>query len=611
MRQQRMDDLDDMIAATSGGFLGLTAQCARCHDHKFDPITQRDYYGLQAVFAGVQHADREAPAPDSEKRRAEAESVKAELARVERELDDSEPLARPDLGAPRRLPVDPVRTVERLAPTPARAVRFTVQSTNNGIEPCIDELEVWTAGTSPRNVALATAGGKPTASSTYPNSDIHRLEHINDGRVGNGRSWISGVPDKGWVQVEWPKVATIDRIVWGRDREGKYKDRTPAEYYIEVATEPGQWRVVASSADRGASGRPSATSPERESLIRRRDELRERLGSLGATIRVYAGTFDQPGPTHVLRRGDPSQQLDRVAPSGIASVRPGFVTTSDAPELERRRGLARWIADPANPLPPRVLVNRLWQYHFGRGIVATPSDFGFNGDRPSHPELLDWLASEFLANGGRMKPIHRLIVLSAAYRRSSRGDERALAVDRDNRLLWRFAPRRLEAEEIRDAILAVAGTLDPTMGGPGYNPWKSNTNYVVVFNPRDDLGPDAFRRMVYQFRPRSQPDPTFGVFDCPDGGLVAPRRDVSTTALQALNLMNSPFVVDQSARFAARLARDAGPDPEAQASRAFALAFGRAPSAPERKAATGLIREHGSASLCRAILNANEFLSVP
>src|SRR5262249_38317225 len=151
-----------------------------------------------------------------------------------------------------RLPVDPLRNVERIAPTEARFIRFTVQATNNGIEPCIDELEVWTAGPSPRNVALASVGGKPLASSTYPNSDIHRLEHINDGRVGNGRSWISGVPGKGWIQIGWPEVATIDRIVWGRDREGKYKDRTPVAYYIEVATEPGRWRVVASSADRAS-----------------------------------------------------------------------------------------------------------------------------------------------------------------------------------------------------------------------------------------------------------------------------------------------------------------------------------------------------------------------
>jgi hypothetical protein len=174
-----------------------------------------------------------------------------------------------------------------------------------------------------------------------------------------------------------------------------------------------------------------------------------------------------------------------------------------------------------------------------------------------------------------------------------------------------MSPHRLEAEEIRDAILAVAGTLDLRLGGPGYDLWQPNTNYVVVFNPRDDPGPETFRRMVYQFRPRSQVDPVFGVFDCPDGGLVAPRRNVSTTALQALSLLNGRFVVGQAGRLAERLRRDAGPDSEAQARRAFALAFGRAPTDSERSAAASLIREHGGATLGRALFNANEFLFVP
>jgi len=591
----------------------MTAQCARCHDHKFDPIRQEDYYRLQAVFAGVQHADRDLPAPDADRRAVERDRATAELARIGRELDESEPLARPDLGAPGRLSVVPTRNVERFAPVEARSVRFTVQATNDGIEPCIDELEVWTAGASPRNVAAASAGGKPLASSTYPGSPIHRLEHVNDGRVGNGRSWISAVPGKGWVQVDWPDLVAIDRVVWGRDREGRFRDRTPSRYYIKVATAPGAWRVVASSADRAptGSGSPMPESPGRGDLIGRRDELRARIGQLSATIRAYAGSFSDPGPTHVLGRGDPAQPRGRVVPGGIASVNPALNLAADTGEADRRRALARWIADPANPLPARVMVNRIWQHHFGRGIVATPGDFGFNGSRPSHPELLDWLASEFLAGGGRMKPIHRQIVLSAAYRQSSRPDPGALAVDRDDRLLWRFAPRRLEAEEIRDAILAVSGALDLSMGGPGYSLWEPSTNYVAVFSPRSDLGPDAFRRMIYQFKPRSQPDPTFGLFDCPDGGLVAPRRNVSTTPLQALNLLNSRFILDQSARLADRLDREAGPDPGARAGLAFGLAFGREPSPAGRDAASALIRDHGGAALARVLFNANEFVYVP
>jgi hypothetical protein len=300
-----------------------------------------------------------------------------------------------------------------------------------------------------------------------------------------------------------------------------------------------------------------------------------------------------------------------VRPTAVAAVAPKLTIDPRAPEAERRKALARWIADPANPMPARVMVNRVWQYHFTRGLVATPSDFGFNGALPSHPELLDWLAATYMAGGWRLKPMHRIIVTSASYRQSSRLDKRAQAIDRDNRLIWRMSPRRLEAESIRDAILAVSGCLDTRMGGPGYTIWEKNTNYVAVYKPLTELGLDAFRRMVYQFKPRSQPDPTFGAFDCPDAALVAPRRNVSTTALQALNLLNGEFVVRQAACFAERLRAEAGSDPARQIDRGFRLAFGRPPSFAERAAAISLIASHGGSAFCRAIYNANEFIYVP
>jgi len=299
------------------------------------------------------------------------------------------------------------------------------------------------------------------------------------------------------------------------------------------------------------------------------------------------------------------------APSAVAAVGAPLNLPVDAPEGERRLALARWIGDPANPLPARVMVNRIWHYHFGRGIVATPSDFGFNGAAPSHPELLDWLASRYIAEGWRLKPIHRLIVLSAAYRQSSRIDPRAREVDAQNRLVWRMTPRRLEAEAVRDAILASSGLLDDRMGGPGYNIWEKNSNYVAIYKPRAELGPDAFRRMVYQFKPRSQQDPTFGSFDCPDAALVAPRRNTSTTALQALDLLNSRFVVQQSEAFARRIAAEAGPDPERQVERAFALALARTPTTAERSAGAALIRARGGPTFCRALYNVNEFVYAP
>jgi len=624
MKQQRADDLDDMITATGTAFLGLTVNCARCHDHKFDPISQKDYYGLQAVFAGVNHASRQVEASDLEERRARAAVVREEVARVDLELDGLEPLARVDADAPTRPMVDPRRNVERFAPIRARMVRMTILATVDPLEPCLDELEVYSAGPSPRNVALASEGGEASASSEYPGASIHKIVHLNDGRLGNGRSWISNVKGRGVATVSWPEPVLVDRVVWGRDREGAYRDRLPSHYVIEAAESSDAWRVVATSLDRipyqpGAAEAPAAAdlpaeaAARLEGLKKRRAELAAELDRLGDTIAVYAGTFSQPGPTHLLRRGDPMQPGDEVAPSAIAAVKPGWGWDGSpgAPEAERRLALARWIGDPANPLPARVMVNRLWHYHFGRGIVATPSDFGFNGAPPSHPELLDWLASRYVAGGWKLKPIHRLMVLSAAYRRSSAIDPAAREVDAQNRLIWRMVPRRLEAEAVRDAVLSASGQLDPSMGGPGYNIWEKNSNYVAVYKPRADLGPDAFRRMVYQFKPRSQQDPTFGSFDCPDGALVAPRRNTSTTALQALDLLNSGFVVSQAEAFARRIAAEAGPDPEKQAERGFALAFARTPSAAERAAGAALIRSHGATAFCRALYNANEFVYAP
>jgi mono/diheme cytochrome c family protein len=622
MRQQRADDLDDMIAATGQAFLGLSLQCARCHDHKFDPITQRDYYGMKAIFAGIDHSDREVPAPDADQRRTQRRQLQQELAAIDLELDATEPLARPDLGMPGRVAVNPVRNVERLTPVVARFVRFTVQATNNGIEPCIDELEVWTAGSEPRNVALAAAGAKALASSTYPNSDIHRLEHINDGRTGNSRSWISAVMGKGWVQIELPEPTLIDRIVWGRDREAKFSDRTATEYYIEIAENPGDWHVVASSADRlpwraeaPASLDPPGLSKEaqaqREALHKRRQVLITQLDQLADTMRIYAGRFRGPDEVQVLKRGDVMQPGDPAPPTVVDAVSPPLQMDPAAPEAERRKALARWLAHPRNPLPARVMVNRVWQFHFGRGLVSTSADFGYNGERPSHPELLDWLAAEYLANGGQLKPLHRKIVLSAAYRQASDLNQKALALDSQNRLLWRFAPRRLEAESIRDAMLSTAGTLDRRMGGPGFWIWEPNTNYVVVFKPLERLGPEHNRRMVYQYRPRSQHDQTFGSFDCPDAAFVTTRRNLSTTALQALDLLNSSFVLDQARALSQRIQHEAGEDAETQVARAFKLVYGRIPSERERTAGAELVRKSGTMSLCRALYNSSEFLTLP
>jgi hypothetical protein len=263
-----------------------------------------------------------------------------------------------------------------------------------------------------------------------------------------------------------------------------------------------------------------------------------------------------------------------------------------------------------NPLTARVIVNRLWHHHFGTGLVDTPSDFGVNGGRPTHPELLDWLASELMENGWSLKHIHRLILMSQTYRQSSTANEKAMSVDAGSRLLWRFPPRRLEAEALRDTMLAVSGKLDLKMGGPGFDLFEPNDNYVKVYTSRTDFGPAEFRRMVYQSKPRVELDNIFGTFDCPDAGQATAKRTVSTTPLQALSLLNSSFAIQQSGFLAERVQREAGGDVAEQCERAFLLAFGRKPDAEEADRAMALVREFGLSALCRALYNANEFIQI-
>jgi len=622
--QQRANDLDDMLATTSTAFLGLTVGCARCHDHKFDPITHKDYHAFQAVFAGVRHGTREVRPADYEQRLRDEPRIRRELAAVERGLADFEPLAKLETTAEnaQRRPVHPTGNVDRFAPQTARYVRFTTLGANQS-EPCIDELEVFSAESSPRNVALAAAGAKATASGVYRDgaAEIHKLEHINDGQFGNGRSWISNQDGAGWVMIEFAAPVSIDRVAWARDREGRFADRLPTKYKIEVASELDQWRTVASSDDRRPftpGAKPSPLSADQvgpdkaddfKKLQAERERLLDRLPLAGAQ-NVYAGTFEQPKTTKRLHRGDVMQPKEDVAPGSIVALGKPLELAMDAPEHERRLALARWIGDAENPLTARVLVNRLWHYHFGQGLIPTPSNFGFHGGTPSHLELLDWLATEFIAQGWSIKAMHRAMMLSATYRQASVSNAQAMTVDAGDRLMWRFRPRRLEAEPIRDSILWASGRLDTRMNGPGYDAFDPNDNYVHVYAPRTKFGPTEWRRMVYQQKPRVLQDSTFGEFDCPDASQVAPKRNVSTTALQALNLLNSPFLVEQSQEFAKRLRAEAGESAADQAKLAFRLALARAPSDDELANAVALIEAHGLESLCRGLYNANEFVYV-
>jgi hypothetical protein len=316
----------------------------------------------------------------------------------------------------------------------------------------------------------------------------------------------------------------------------------------------------------------------------------------------------------VFERGDAQRKGQRVKPASMSTltdVTKGFELAADAPEQARRMALARWIVAPDNPLTPRVLANRLWQFHFGTGIVATPSDFGYMGEKPSHPELLDWLARQLIAGGWRLKSLHKLIVMSQAYRQSSANREEAAAVDSDNRLLWRFSPRRLAAEEVRDTILQVAGVLDDRLGGPGFRLYQYSRDNVATYTPLDDFGPETYRRSVYHQNARASRVDVLSDFDAPDCAFSTSRRVPTTTPTQALAMMNHRFTVKMAAALADRLEKQAGAsDSAGKVESAFQLAYGRTPDADELTAAVKLINAHGLRAFCRAIMNSSEFIYV-
>lgn len=408
----------------------------------------------------------------------------------------------------------------------------------------------------------------------------------------------------------------------GRDRTGAYADRLATEYRIEVAGVSGAWRTVAESADRkpfqasGDAPEPfvaaellSGAAREAKRLLEEGKRLEADVARLSAERIVFAGKFREPDEIHVLRRGDPEQPKEEVGPAVPRAIGT-LVLASDTKEAARRKRLADWIASPENPLTARVMANRIWQGHFGVGLVDTPNDFGRNGSPPSHPELLDWLAAELLSSGGSIKHLHRLIVLSATYRQSTRHDEAAAAKDAGVRLLWRYPSRRLEGEAIRDAILCVSGRLGFEMGGPGFDLFDKRGG-LTGFVPVESFPKEGLRRMIYSHKVRRERDAVFGVFDCPDGGQSTPRRRESTTPLQALSLFNSRFVIEEARAFAARVEAERAGDLRGQIQLAVRLALSRDPTEDEMADALPLVRELGLAVLCRALFNSNEFLFLP
>ena len=635
----RAATVDDMVTATGNAFLGLTINCARCHNHKFDPVPTEDYYRMKAAFDGVRHGRR--VLSTGEERLAAQAALKPLSERRTKLTADKQALESAILARARQLPESATTrpppsahlTEEKFAPVEARFVRFNMLASSDnpksGVNSRVDEFEVWTGGAAARNVALAANGGKAEGVSNVEARDFagaYDVRNVNDGKFS--AAWIVGSPAV--LTVSFAKPETIERVTFSWDRvqmsDVPVSGRGPCvvEYEIHVSIDGKEWRKVTDSHDRKAFN-PAHEQERRLRAVTTPDdahqlaELNAQIAAVDAEIAkvpqpkpVWAGIFSEPKQKPVVfRGGDPMKPGDEIKPASLNvlnRVTRAYELAGDAPEAERRLALAKWIASDDNPLTARVLANRVWQHHFGVGIVDTPSDFGFLGSKPTHPELLDWLALRLQHHGWRLKALHRDIMLSQAYQQATTYRPTAGRADRDARFLWRFPPRRLGAEEIRDTMLQVAGKLDLRMGGPGFRLYDYKSDNVSTYTPLDKVGPETYRRAVYHQSARASVVDVLSDFDLPDSASAAPKRADTTTPLQALTLLNHSFTLDLAAALSGRLARETGTDPAAQVNRAYAIAFQRAPFAKERRAAMQLIRTHGLAAFGRALLNANELI---
>lgn len=633
MRGARQDELDEVISTVSQACLGLTVGCARCHDHKFDPILQKDYYSMQAIFAGLSYGTRRWRGPENDAWTLQVPAVRDELNALRNKLQ-----ALREKNKLREALADV--HAESFAPVMANAIRMRIHATNNGTPASLYEFEVWGQAHGiigePSNVALASNGAMGSASSFALANQTRHFDNLIDGSVDQRQAypWVAAKSGPAWFQVDFKMPTVIDRIVFHRGTS------MPTNFTIEVLDSTSdtstsesslsdgaksdeeskpQWREIAHARDRLPREDDNRKWEELEianlsveatqavwGLLKSTRAAKTKLAQLSAGPQVYAASFSsEPTETYLLRRGDAMQRSEQVTPAipeylGILKLPPG------ASEADGRVALARYLAAADNPLVARVMVNRVWHYHFGKGLVDTPSDFGLMGTKPSHPELLDWLAAKFIAEGWSLKNLHRLILNSETYCQSSSPQSEALLVDAECRLLWRFPPRRLEAEAIRDSILSVSGKLNLKMGGAGFD-FFNQRGGLADYQPKLTFQDDGFRRMIYAHKVRMISVDILGAFDCPDAGQMKPSRTQSITPIQALGLFNSPFVNHQAALWAERIRSEVGGDLATQVDRAVALAYSRRPTAHERQRLVSLARDHGLEQVCRVIFNTSEF----
>jgi hypothetical protein len=603
---QRMDELDDMVTTTFHTFQAMTVNCARCHDHKFDPIPTRDYYRLTAVFAGVGFGNRRV-ASDAEVAAYDAQvkplkdalaAAKAKLSaiedpkRVALQRERYQAYDRQHEGDALRMPLNPIWNRNRFAETTAARYRLVVTN-HRGKRARIENLQLQPAG-----IKLSSFVSERAASDAEP------------------------------LIVDLPGGGRVSEMTWATEWKAGSNDGTIGVYRLEAA-DGDQWRVVATSLDHARSvelALPTVSAEEQTALLnaeelKQREVVRQEIAGIDREIakvpeptRLYAAVPKTAiTPSFVLQRGSVSQPGEAVGAGAMSAVRQvSLDVPREASDRDRRLALADWIASDQNPLTARVIVNRVWYLHFGTGLVNTPSDFGVNGDRPSHPELLDWLAVSFMENGWSLKWLHRTILSSRAYQQGSAQVAEAFAVDADNRLYWRMPLKRMDAETIRDSVLFHAGNLDlQSRGGPGFALQKKGDAGSYIYKALANDGPAVWRRAVYRFSVRGGERIMMDSFDCPDPAVATPQRSISNTPVQALTLLNNDFILGQAGALARRVEREAGSGMNAQIARLYDLLFGREPSARELALGTGFIKGNNLALYARALLNTNEFLYVP
>jgi hypothetical protein len=687
------DELEDLVGIVGQTFLGLTANCARCHDHKFDPISQREYYQLAATLTGVTHGQRTMQVSLSADQRQRLDAIDARVADVTVALESIQQPIRDAILSERKLGIEA---------RPAPPAAFAVWKFDENLDDLLGKLDGHANGDARIEDGCLVLNGTNAWVSTKPlaielsQKTIEawvQLDNLDQGGGGvisvqtldgatfdaivfgerESKKWMAGSngfvrtkPFNGDEETEATKRFVHVAIVYHQDgtivgyRDGKRYGESYRPRELQ-AYEPMQTQVIfglrhlpaggnkmlsgriqhAQLYNRALSDEEVAASAgvvnltdvsETELMARFSPDQRSHFGELKAevdalrseretisnskSVELYTRVSKDPGITRLLKRGDVQSPAEEVVPAGLGAVvgaTADFKLAANASDAERRLKLAEWITHRDNPLFARVIVNRLWQYHFGRGLVATTSDFGFNGGQPSHPDLLEWLATKLRENGYQLKSMHRLMVTSSTYRQSSTLNVQAAKIDADNRWLWRKSPLRLEAEEVRDAILVAAGQLSSAVGGVGYRDvrhfeFKGSNFYESI----DEPSSGTLRRTIYRFTPRGGHNPFLDTFDCPDPSTTTPRRATTITPMQALALMNNDLVFRMADSFAIRVQREVGETESTvqQINAVYAHAYGRTANETELNLGCRFIETYGLASYCRVVFNSNEFLFV-